>query len=171
MQIQIDPSITDYPMQLTITNLGNSVHSAVMTTSTYDNTGLAPGYYTIQVETANGCTSMLGATILECRQQGESYSCLYPANPGPIGGLFLVMNPPGILDEVADADELLYELHYDNSSFPPDSSMFASVHSAGIDYMKEIIQYGSTIYDVTYQDELNVEAKYIMKFDSAGQIV
>lgn len=168
--VEIDPSIIDFPFQLSIVYPGGYTFNTALNTHSYTLTGLAPGQYTVHLTTASECTSTVKVLLLRCRIWGSSYMCFFPSEPSPMKEMFLVGNTDGLLGAEIDASQLVYDLYY-HSSEAPSPSLSDSIHEAGIEIVEKVIEQGSTEYDVFYQDEIETDAMFVMKFDQYGNIV
>lgn len=168
--VEIAPSVIDFPFQLSIVYPGGYTFSIELYTHSYTLTGLAPGQYTVNLATASGCTSTLEVMLLSCRIWGTSYMCFFPSKPSPREDVFLVANPDGLIGAEIDASQLVYDLYYHSSEAPP-PSLSDTIHAAGIEIVEKVIELGSTEYDVLYQDEIETDAMFVMKFDQYGNIV
>ena len=167
--VEIAPSITDFPFQLSIVYPSGHTFDIELLSHSYILLGLAPGQYTVHLITASECTSTVKVLLLKCREWGSSYICFYPTEPFPKKEIFLVGNPDGSLGDYIDASQLNYDLYY-HSSEAPSPALSEIVHNKGIDLVEQVIDQGSTEYDVLYQDEIDTDAMFVIKFNKYGEI-
>ena len=172
--IEIDPSITDFPFLLTITYPNGFVHEVSINTHTYTLPGLDDGNYTVTLTTANGCSSIVSVMVQRCRYWKGRYMCYAIAEPYPHPvkdvAMIVVVDPPiKVISTATDANQFSYELYHPDPERVP-STVLDNVHGTSIQLVSEVIDYGSTKYDVASQDVIETDAMFVIKFSEFGEI-
>jgi hypothetical protein len=168
--IQVDNSVTDFPLTLVITYPNGFSLTESLTSYTYQLTGLPAGIYTIQVMNASGCILSLDMEIPDCKLLSSTGSYLCSVKPEVCcRQLFLTGGEDGFNSSTLP-DEMTFNAHHSLS--PEQFDAIAPLaHQTAIQIAGEVLTNGGTPYDVAEQAELETTAPLVMKFDETGNLV
>ncbi len=170
--IQVDNSVTDFPLQLVIVYPNGSTQTMSLTNYTYQIAGLPAGVYTVQVTSAAGCLLSLNIEIQNCKLLSGtgSYLC---TSQGTVccKKVFLTGGDEHFyIHSPIEANEMSFTA-YHSLSVSQYNAIATTLHQTALGIASDILANGSTPYDIVEQNELETNAPLVMKFDSTGTLI
>lgn len=175
--IELDPNLGSLPFQVSITGPSYSYNQSI-SNYTLGINDLSPGFYCINVINNDGCAANICIDIQQCRIQEGNIHCspvvsIACCHQREVLVAAMLKNPSGNPGSTpySDDSDFLYQWY---NAFDIMSSVSASA-TAIVDttysIINQLIQTGSTVYDVPYQTEIdNPDAMVIISYDSTHQI-
>lgn len=168
--IQVDNSVTEFPLNLTVTYPNGFVQTVVLNNYTYLITGLSAGIYTIQVTNASACLLTLDIEIPNCKLLSgtSSYLCSVIATVC-CKELFLTGGEGGF-DSNTALNSMTFNA-YSSLSTEQFNTIATTVHQTALGIASDVINNGITPYDIIEQNELATNAPLVMKFSESGSLI
>ena len=151
------------PFSLVVTGPNGFVATATMTSNNYSIANLQPGEYCMAIRNVAECTASLCIKIRKCTNvelNGKTYySCLEEPAPNP--------NDPSIVyarGKSSSSSPNMYNYDILTAASLSTNNINSIFNTIG-QLTDEIYQYGSTPYDITYQDEVDGNGyDFVFKF-------
>lgn len=168
--IHVDNSVTEFPLNLTVTYPNGFVQTVVLNNYTYLITGLSAGIYTIQVTNASACLLTLDIEIPNCKLLSgtSSYLCSVIATVC-CKELFLTGGEGGF-DSNTALNSMTFNA-YSSLSTEQFNTIATTVHQTALGIASDVINNGITPYDIIEQNELATNAPLVMKFSESGSLI
>lgn len=159
------------PFMLTITGPFGLNVTQTISSHTFSLNGLAPGVYCVKVVNTLGCETTVCAEVQNCSKSpiGNTYLCSVTPNDCCRDALFITGNPNSF-----DGNNVPSGFNFEAYHILPVPAFEAisnSILTKSLAFTNQIIQTGSTPYDVATQYEIESDAMFIYKFDMEGNLI
>lgn len=168
--VQVDNSVTEFPLNLVITYPNGFIQTVTLTGYTYQITGLPAGIYTVQVTNASGCLLTVDIEILNCKLLSGTASYLCSSQPTVCCKTLFLTGGEGGFNSTTVPNEMTFNT-YHSLSADQFNAIATTVHQTALGIASDVLTNGTTSYDIIEQNELETNAPLVMKFDETGSLV